>query len=111
MASFLGQKDVEQCAVAVVHAAMLFLLKGYLPQLAGTSSTFKSHVYEWLQVLHVFELRYALQSCFETEQVHASFLLNIATACGCTGAADPATRHREGSPKGAQHSLEISCNP
>ena len=25
MASFLGQKEVEQCAVAAVHAAMLFL--------------------------------------------------------------------------------------
>ena len=58
MASFLGQKDVEQCAVAAVHAAMLFLLKGHLPELAGTSPTFRSHSYEWLQVLYVSDTHF-----------------------------------------------------
>ena len=65
MTSFLGRKDVEQCAVAAVHAAMIFLLKGDLAtdmhaahELAGPMSTFRSHAYEWLQVLHVFYMHF-----------------------------------------------------
>ena len=59
MASFLGQKEVEQCAVAAVHAAMLFLFGEYVVtgmhaahELVGPSSTLKAHEHEWMQVLH-----------------------------------------------------------
>ena len=59
MASFLGQKDVEKCALAAVHAAMLFLLRDDLDtgmhaaqELVGPSSTFRGHEHEWMQVLY-----------------------------------------------------------
>lgn len=60
MASFLGQEEVEQCAVAAVHAAVLFLIREDLAtgmhaanELVGPSSTFRAHQHEWMQVLHV----------------------------------------------------------
>ena len=59
MASFLGQKEVQQCLVAAVHAAMLLLLRGDLlrgmhaaHELVGPSSSVRDHEHEWMQVLH-----------------------------------------------------------
>ena len=60
MASFLGQKEVEQCALATVHAAILFLLRAdedtgmrIVHDLVGPSAPCKGFEHEWMQVIYV----------------------------------------------------------
>ena len=65
MASFLGQKEVEQCAVAAIHAAMLFLFRGHLAtgshaahELVGPSLACREYAHEWMQVLYFSHMHF-----------------------------------------------------
>ena len=88
MASFLRQNDVEQCAVAAVHAALLFLFRGDLPtgmctanELVGPSSTLRDHEHEWMQVLYTPQmLCNPAQVFFTAENTDAC---HVCDQCNC----------------------------